>query len=251
MRCRIIAAVSYTVALLMTNKDMAHRQLTLNVQLRDQATLDNFYCAQSNLQMVATLRSQLDSGGEPFVYLFGSEDSGKSHLLQGACHLAGSSSLYLPLAELAGFDPGEVLQGVESMGLVCLDDIDAVLGNDQWELALFDFFNRARDADCRLLFSAPAAPRVVPVVLPDLRSRLSWGSVYQLQLANDEVKQAIFCFRAERRGLQVPTEVARYIVSRAPRALSALLDLLGQLDAASLAEKRSLSIPFVKQQLGW
>jgi DnaA family protein len=251
MRCRTIATVNSTVALRMTNKDIAHRQLTLNVQLRDKATLDNFYCAQSSLQMVATLRSQLDSAGERFVYVFGSQDSGKSHLLQGACHLAGSSSLYLPLGELAGFDPEEVLQGVEGMALVCLDDINAVLGNDQWELALFDFFNRARDADCRLLFSAPAAPRVVQVVLPDLRSRLSWASVYQLQLADDEAKQEIFCFRAERRGLQVPAEVARYIVSRAPRALSALLALLEQLDAASLAEKRPLSIPFVKQQLGW
>ena len=251
MRCRIIAAVNYIVALLMTNEDRAHRQLTLNVQLRDEATLDNFYCAPSNQQMVAALRSQHDTNGEPFIYLFGPADSGKSHLLQGACHLAGSSSLYLPLAELAGFDPSEVLHGVESMALVCLDDIDAVMGNEQWELALFDFFNRARDAGCRLLFSAPAAPRVVPVDLPDLRSRLSWGSVYQLQSANDEVKQDIFCFRAGRRGLQVPSEVASYIVTRAPRALSALLDLLDQLDAASLAEKRSLSIPFVKQQLGW
>lgn len=251
MRYRIIAVVSYTVALLMTNEDRTHRQLTLNVQLRDEATLDNFYCAESNQQMVAALRSQPDSTGEPFIYLFGPTDSGKSHLLQGACHLLGSSSLYLPLAELTGFDPRQVLHGVESMALVCLDDIDTVMGNEQWELALFDFFNRARDAGCRLLFSAQAAPRVVQVELPDLHSRLSWGSVYQLQSADDEVKQEIFCFRAARRGLQVPLEVASYIVSRAPRALTALLDLLDQLDAASLAEQRSLSIPFVKQQLGW
>ena len=50
---------------------------------------------------------------------------------------------------------------------------------------------------------------------------------------------------------QMPGEVATYIVNRAPRRLGALLQLLDQLDAASLAEKRSLSIPFVKQQLGW
>jgi DnaA family protein len=239
------------VALLMTSEKNAHRQLTLNIQLRDEATLDNFFCAQSNQQMVAALRSQIDTSGEPFIYLFGPVDSGKSHLLQGACHLAGSRSLYLPLAELASFEPGEVLHGVENMALVCLDDIDAVMGNEQWELALFDFFNRARETGCRLLFAALATPRVLKVDLPDLRSRLSWASVYQLQSANDEVKQDIFCFRAGRRGLQVPLEVASYIVSRAPRALSVLLDLLDQLDAASLAEKRSLSIPFVKQQLGW
>lgn len=235
----------------MTSENMAHRQLTLNIQLRDEATLDNFLCTQANRQMLAALRAQLDVNGEPFIYAFGAKDSGKSHLLQGACHLAGSAALYLPLAQLADFDPGEVLQGVEHMTLVCLDDLDAVVGTDQWELALFDFFNRARDTGCRLLFSASCAPRVMPINLPDLRSRLCWGSVYQLPSAKDEVKQDIFCFRAQRRGLQVPPDVSRYIVSRAPRALSALLALLEQLDSASLAEKRSLSIPFVKQQLGW
>jgi len=72
-----------------------------------------------------------------------------------------------------------------------------------------------------------------------------------LEQARDEDKQQILIFRAARRGLQMPAEVANYIVNRAPRGLSRLLELLDQLDAASLAEKRSLSIPFVKEQLNW
>ena len=140
---------------------------------------------------------------------------------------------------------------MEGMGLVCLDDLHAVLGKEDWELALFHFFNRARQAGCRLLLSAVAAPRVLELDLPDLRSRLSWGVVFQLPVAGDETKQALLRFRAARRGLQMPPEVANYIVNRAPRSLGTLLQLLDQLDAASLAEQRSLSIPFVKQQLGW
>ena len=46
-------------------------------------------------------------------------------------------------------------------------------------------------------------------------------------------------------------EVAFYIVTRAPRSLEHLLELLDTLDKASLAEQRALSIPFVKQALGW
>jgi DnaA family protein len=45
--------------------------------------------------------------------------------------------------------------------------------------------------------------------------------------------------------------VASYISDRGPRTLVDLLDLLDQLDTASLIEKRALSIPFVKKTLSW
>jgi DnaA family protein len=87
--------------------------------------------------------------------------------------------------------------------------------------------------------------------LADLRSRLSWGIVYQLEAVDDEDKTSILQFRAMRRGLALSPGVASYIVSRAPRALDQLLEVLDQLDQASLAQQRALSIPFVKQALGW
>jgi DnaA family protein len=229
----------------------AHRQLTLNVQLRDDATLDNFLCAPPVQALLRAIQEQLESAGEPIIYLFGPEDTGKSHLLQGACRLAGNEALYLPLSEFAAYSPEEVLQGMENMSLVCLDDIDKVLGDEDWELALFHFYNRARQAGCRLLVSGIAAPRVLSIDLPDLRSRLSWGVVYQLPVASDETRREILRFRAAKRGLQMQPEVANFIVNRASRELGKLLQLLAALDAASLTEKRALSIPFVKEQLGW
>jgi DnaA-homolog protein len=235
----------------MSNTESVPNQLTLNVRLRDDATLDNFLCKREHEPALAAIKGQLAETGEPVVYLYGAADTGKSHLLQAACHEAGSSALYLPLGELAEYTPEEVLQGMEHLDLVCLDDIHAVLGREQWEHALFHFYNRARQEGCRMLVAGDAAPRVLDVKLADLRSRLSWGVVFQLGLCDDEVRQEILAFRAARRGLSMPPEVANYIITRAPRSLSALLDLLEQLDNASLVEQRSLSIPFVKSQFGW
>lgn len=227
------------------------QQLSLAVHLRDDATLDNFLALPRAEPLLRALRSQLEPAGETVIYLYGPPGSGKSHLLQACCHASDGSAVYLPLAELRQFPANDVLQGVEGLDRVCLDDIDAILGDPDWELALFNFYNLARQRDCRLVVAGNAAVRVLPVELADLRSRLSWGIVFQLGNASDDDKAAILQFRAMRRGLALPPGVASYIVTRAPRALDQLLGLLDQLDRASLAEQRALSIPFVKQALGW
>jgi DnaA family protein len=230
----------------------AQQQLTLNVQLRDDATLDNFLAPDIAQAALSAVRDQLGPGGEPLIYLYGPPDTGKSHLLQASCHIAGSTPvMYLPLSDLVSYSPDEVLQGVEAMGLVCLDDIHAVMGNAAWEEALFHLFNRAREQDCRLLVSAHCSPRSLHMDLADLRSRLSWGCVFQLHALDDAGRQSILRFRAQKRGLDLPLEVASFISDRGPRTLVDLLDLLDQLDNASLVEKRALSIPFVKKALNW
>lgn len=227
------------------------RQLPLNIELRDETTLDNFLPSSTAKPLLDAVQRQLAEDGEAFLYCYGAKDTGKTHMLQGACHLAGESSLYLPLADLKSYPPREVLQDMENLKLVCVDDIDSVLGDADWELELFHFFNRAREKHCRLFFGGSAAPRELAVKLPDLQSRLTWGEVYQLVGASDDTKHEILRFRAQRLGLEMSAEVAKYIVSRAPRALSSLLLQLRDLDTASLAHKRALTVPFVKEQLGW
>ncbi len=226
-------------------------QLPLEVQLRDEATFANFLSPDANRAAVDTLRRQGEPGGEPVIFLHGATGSGKSHLLQAACHRTGGGALYLPLAELAPYSPDDVLQGVEFMDLVCFDDLQAVAGNAQWEAALFNFYNRARQQECLLQLAATVAPRQLPLSLADLQSRLSWAVVFQLVQASDDEKAEILCFRAGRRGLSMSSDVAAYIVHRARRGMDELLGLLDTLDRASLAEQRSLSIPFVKKTLGW
>jgi DnaA family protein len=227
------------------------RQLALNVQLGDDATLDNFLRFPCHGSLLAAIEAQLDPMGEPLLYLAGPADAGKSHLLQAACHRAGARALYLPLSELTAVAAEEILQGLECLDLVCLDDLHTVAGVDAWEYALFQLCNRAREQGCRLLASAAGAPRTLSLGLADLTSRLSWGVVYQLPPLSEQQRLAVLGFRAGRRGLELPSEVAQYIVSRAPRGLGALLELLARLDAASLAEQRRLSIPFVKHALQW
>lgn len=225
---------------------MEPAQLPLRIGLRDSATLANFLHGPNAAAVAA-----LESGYEPFVYLWGAPGTGKSHLLQGLCHrfaAEGGAPVYLPLGE-EQLAP-EICDGLEMTPLVCLDDIQAVAGNPEWETALFHLYNRIRDVGGRLLVAATAAPGQLGISLPDLQSRLGWGPVFHLQPLSDDEKVDALTLRARARGIELGADVARYLLRRYRRDTHGLFDLLEQLDRASLAAQRRLTIPFVRELLG-
>jgi DnaA family protein len=219
------------------------KQLPLSMWLREGATFTN-YVAGENEQVVKALSQ------EQFVYLWGNEGVGKTHLLQAACHAASAAnkaSAYLPMAEVAELLP-EMLEGLEQMDVIVVDDIDAIAGDKQWETALFHLYNRVRDSGQGVLFVAATQPLAsIKLNLPDLQSRLAWGLVYQLHALSDDEKLAALQQRADSRGFELPDEVGRYLLRHLPRDMVALFGLLDRLDQLSLAEQRRLTIPFVKQ----
>ncbi|RKR02386.1 regulatory inactivation of DnaA Hda protein [Kushneria sinocarnis] len=227
-------------------------QLPLGVGLRDDATLAGFLPG-ANPALVERLRHQLEPSGEPLLYLWGAPQSGRTHLLQAACHRAddlGRRALYLPLEDLGHFPP-HMLEDLETLDLVAIDDLQSVMGRKRWEEGLFHCFNRLRDHDTRLIVAADCAPRQLPVGLPDLASRLAWGETFHLRPLDDDGRLEALKLRARIRGMELPDEVARYILHRSPRQLTSLFDALARLDSASLSAQRKLTIPFVKQALGW
>lgn len=221
-------------------------QLPLGVGLRDSAAFENFHPG-ANAQAVRQLRAAAD----PFIYLWGAPGAGKTHLLQAACaatlHLQ-QRAAYLPLREAERFAPG-MIQGWENLELVCVDDIDAIAGRVDWERALFNLYNSLREQEGRLIVAAGGAPAGLRVTLPDLRSRLGHGLVFQLQELDDAGKLAAMRLRARRRGFELPEEAGMYLLNRYQRDMHSLCRLLDVLDTASLAAHRRLTIPFVKSVL--
>lgn len=230
-------------------------QLPLGVRLRDDATFRNYYPGSNAVALGYVERlCQADAGwAEDLIYLWGAAGVGRSHLLQAACLQLEQSQqqvVYLPLGEVIEHGPA-LLEGLEHCHLVCLDDLEMLAGRDDWEEALFHLFNRLRDQGRHLLLSASVAPRELPLKLADLQSRLSQALVFQLRELAEEDKMHALQLRASRRGLQLPEEVAAFILNRGTRSMNALFELLEQLDQASLQAQRKLTIPFLKEVLGW
>ena len=230
---------------------MNEQQLPLGFRLRDDATFDN-YLSEGNVQSLHAILNIVRGQGDNFLYLWGTPGCGRSHLLQASCHAApeyAQTAVYLPLEELTALSP-DIFLGLENIALVCIDDIDKISGHADWEEQLFHLFNRIRANGNRLIISANVPPSQLKIKLPDLKSRLSWGIVYQLNALNDEQKLAALKLRAQGRGLDLDLPVGKFLLRRCPRNMSQLFETLEQLDQASLAKQRRLTIPFIKEVLG-
>ena len=228
-------------------------QMALGVKLRDDARFDNFHGSRN--QEVAHRLEQVvtNPGGLPVVVICGDSDTGKSHLLQAVCHRAdqlGQSAVCISIEELLPFGP-EALAGLDSHQVVCLDDLERVAGDPDWEEAVFHLYNRILDRNGLLVVSMADVPGAFPFGLADLGSRLAHGLLLQLRVYRDEDRMRILVARAEQRGMVLSDDVAGFIMRRAPRRLGVLLAMLNTLDENSLQAQRRLTIPFVKSVMAW
>lgn len=229
---------------------VAQTQLTLRLSPQEIYRFDNFLFAKPETERALDAFCRLDN--LDFLYLCGDSGTGKTHLLIACAEKVqqqGHRVIYLSLTELIRTAEPAVLQSLEQADLLCLDDLEAVAGRRDWEVALFHCFNRLHDARGHLLVATANNPANIDIELPDLRSRLATGLVYQLTAMSDEQKQQALILQAQSRGLTMSDEVAQYLLRHYGRDMPALMTVLQKLDKASLQAKRKLTIPFIRQVL--
>ena len=220
-------------------------QLALPLRLDDHAVFSSFLPA-GNETLVGLLKGVAGNRHDPGCWLWGAPSVGKTHLLQAVCERAGDESVYVPLRSFAALGP-DVLEGLESRSLVCLDDLECVAGNDAWERALFSLFNAISAQGGRLIVAAGMAPRECPIRLADLASRMSQLPIYNVHALDENQRATALKLRASHRGLELPDDTARYLLNRSRRDMTSLYQLLDRLDREALRAQRRLTIPFVRE----
>lgn len=211
-------------------------QLLLGIAPQWIPSLENFVVGR-NLELHAALRHALSStGGERGFYLWGEAVSGKSHLLQAVVARAAASGLGAIYAQGAVPPAAQV---------VAVDDVEKL--DETAQVALFELYNRMRETGGLLLVSGQAAPAHAQL-RDDLRTRLGWGMVYQVQGLNDAEKSQALHAHAAARGFELPPEVTQYLLRHGRRNLPYLLGMLDELDAYCLRhKKRAATVPLLKE----
>jgi DnaA-homolog protein len=216
-----------------------------NFQQNDLAS----FLSGENQSLVDLIKAVSNKEQTHRLYLWSESGTGKTHLLQAACKQAAESDLhvaYIPLKQLNELSP-EMLHDLGDLDLVCVDDLECVAGNIEWQQGLTWLYNELRDKNHAMIICGNLSPQNIPLEVEDLKSRLSWDQVFQIKSPNDDLKIAILKQKADARSFQLGDDVIEYLIRRVDRDLGSLIEVLDKIDHASLAAKRKITIPFVKE----
>jgi DnaA-homolog protein len=220
------------------------KQLALPIGMARAPTLSAFF-AGPNEPALAHLQLWAGSPTRSPVptYLWGPPASGKTHLLkavQEALREQGAT---------AGWMDATVLEPPpydERWAVVLLDDVHLYTAVQQH--AAFSWFVGAQTMQ-RGVLAAGLQPPAGLQLREDLRTRLGWGHVFQLQLLSEPQRRSVLRQSADARGVFLSDEVMDFMLTRFSRDLGSLMQLLEQLDAYALQTQRAITIPLIKSML--
>ena len=223
------------------------RQLALQIQINERASLNNFFVSKNNSKTIQILKNILldsNNGVQMFIDDLGS--NGKSYLLQAICNdfsNSSNSSIYIPMQEAINLDP-TILEGVSELNLICIDDVDLINKRREWELALFNLINECYEKDCFLLLSGSVNKLEA---IPDLVTRIKKMETLRLEAINDdellEATQAI----SKNLNIEISDKNMNYLINNSKRDIKTIFRTLSQLEKESLERKKSIGLNLIKE----
>lgn len=220
------------------------KQIALDIGLAGGPTLENFFPGPNTFALSHLKLWAASSTRSPVsTYLWGPQGSGKTHLLEavrGALREMG--------AECGWMDASQAVwpEFHENWAAVLLDDVH-LYGAEQQQRA-FNWFVNAQANQLAVLASGLWPVAQLPL-REDVRTRLGWGHIFELQLLNEADRRAVLRQRADARGVFLSDEVMDFILRRFSRDLGSLMQLLDQLDGYALQTRRAVTVPLIRSML--
>lgn len=223
------------------------RQLALQIQINERASLNNFFVSKKNNKTIQILKNILlgsDKGVQIFIDDLGS--NGKSYLLQAICNdfsNPNNSSIYIPMQEAINLDPS-ILEGVSELNLICIDDIDLINKRRDWEIALFNLINECYEKECFLLLSGSINKLEA---IPDLVSRIKKMETLRLEAINDDELLEATKAISKNLNIEISDKNMNYLINNSKRDIKTIFRTLSQLEKESLERKKSIGLNLIKE----
>jgi len=222
---------------------VAVEQLVFELVAPEPAAFRTFVAGRNGEAVASLERAAAGTLAESSVVVWGPPGAGKSHLLAAtvaAARVAGRPASYW--ASPADLSPSEPSPGA----LVAVDDVDAADADGQ--ARLFTLYNQLRERGGTLVAAGEAPPARLPL-RDDVRTRLSWGLVYEILPLADAEKPAALAAYARSRGFTLSDDVIVYLLAHGRRDMRTLVATLAALDRRSLARKRPVTVPLLREWL--
>lgn len=208
----------------------------LGLTTASEASFDTFFVGENEPALTRAREGER-------VWLFGEPATGKSHILQ---------SLARELVDARYITEHPPNLDEDSVApLLLIDGIDALCGNEESEYALFAVYEATDFGKTRWVVSAQRAPTEVAFLYRDLASRMRLFERVELQPVPESAWGKLLRFWANDRAIGISDEVIQFLLDRIPRTQQSLWDTLQKLDRSSMLENRTLTIPFVREVMGF
>ena len=220
------------------------KQLTFPWIKQSLASFDDFYFDLKNFGLKKNLLEEDDD-----LFLYGIKKSGKSFLLQSVCNFYASknkSSLYIPIAEVMKYGIS-FMDSLDNLDVICIDDIDLINSNKEWEIAIFNLINDCLISKCRLIFSSSFNPSSIKFDLKDLISRIKKMNHVELFPVSDDKLNDALNFICNLRSINLGEKEINYLVTYSKRNISDLINIINKLDKTSMQLKRKITVPLIKE----
>jgi DnaA-homolog protein len=221
-------------------------QLIFELSAPEPPSFANFLPGRNAEALAAVSALASGGGGESGVLLWGAAGSGKTHLLRAATRAVeaggGTATYVADPGALVAHDP----ESLATRAFVAIDGIDRATPDAQ--AMVFKLFNVLKDRGGRLIVASRVPQASLPV-REDVRTRLGWGLVYEIFPLSDAEKPEALAAYARQRGFRLADDVVRYLLAHGRRDMPALLSTLAALDRHSLAAKRPITVPMLRDWL--
>jgi DnaA-homolog protein len=193
------------------------------------------------------LLRHLGANRQAGMILHGAHKTGKTHLALGLYQAlqttTDSSVVFVAGGQITARALDDIADGAKT---ILIDDAHMLFTHRDLCERLFVLANKMLDGRLRLLLTSVTAAGMSDVVLPDLQSRMQQMHHYPLMLLNDAELERALVLKARIYGIELSADIVRFLTSQVSRDLAALTKQIKDMDAAALAQKRKLTLAYVR-----
>ena len=229
-------------------------------QLNPSWTFNNFIKANCNR---FAYFSALEVGNNPGtlynpLYIYSKLSSGKTHLLNAIGNHILNNNPFIKVkyisADQFSSDYSQVkfnnnlsqfLDCYRNIDLFLFDNIHMLSGCKKSQKELISIFNLCYDSKKQIVIAGNSPPSHLPDFLAELKSRLEWGLISEINVPDQKTKIFIIKQKAKDKNIRIPDDVA-FFLANSSNNLKTLMQHIVSLETYSSLYKREIDISAIK-----
>ena len=242
------------------------KQGSINAQLSERYTFDNFVIGKSNELAAAAAHAVSQAPGRVYnpLFLYGDTGLGKTHLMQAVAHTVmdrhpETRITFIGTEQFTNEMIGSIRERTtqefrrryRETDLLLVDDVQFLKGKESTQEEFFHTFNALYEAGRQIILTSDRPPSEIPGLEARLVSRFQWGMVADIELPDLEHRIAILRNKAliDHLEMTIPEDVIRFIAEHVRSNVRELEGSIIKLLAYASLKHREITVDVAREAL--